>query len=172
MRLVIESTKTNAGTGKLPMTENVARCFRAIIEDREELKCKGWWTAMRNSCSQIRKATQKWPCIGNTASSTWSKGIMIFTEDIYRVEMPNVTPHICRHTYCSNMAKSGMNPKTLQCLMGHSDIGVTINTYMHLGLEDVTDELNRWKNWRMPERSLKRIRKRSPFHRKCSGQSE
>ena len=43
--------------------------------------------------------------------------------DIYRVQMPNITPHVCRHTYCSNMAKSGMNPKTLQYLMGHSDIG-------------------------------------------------
>ena len=38
-------------------------------------------------------------------------------------------PHICHHTYCSNMAKSGMNPKTLQYLMGHSNIGVTLNTY-------------------------------------------
>ena len=41
--------------------------------------------------------------------------------DIYRVQMPNITFHVCRHTYCSNMAKSGMNPKTLQYLMGHSD---------------------------------------------------
>src|SRR5699024_11488856 len=63
--------------------------------------------------------------------------------DIYRVQMPNITPHVCRHTYCSNMAKSGMNPKTLQYLMGHSDIGVTLNTYTHLGLEDAVDELKR-----------------------------
>ena len=27
--------------------------------------------------------------------------------------------------------------------MGHSDIGVTLNTYTHLGLEDVQDELGR-----------------------------
>ncbi|MCM1156450.1 MAG: tyrosine-type recombinase/integrase [Roseburia sp.] len=39
------------------------------------------------------------------------------------------------------MAKAGMNPKTLQYLMGHSDIGVTLNTYTHLGLEDAEDEL-------------------------------
>ena len=57
--------------------------------------------------------------------------------------MPSITPHVCRHTYCSNMAKSGMNPKTLQYLMGHSDIGVTLNTYTHLGLEDAQDELDR-----------------------------
>ena len=41
------------------------------------------------------------------------------------------------------MAKAGMNPKTLQYLMGHSDIGVTMNTYTHLGLEDAQDEMIR-----------------------------
>lgn len=60
--------------------------------------------------------------------------------------MPKVTPHVCRHTYCSNMARSGMNPKTLQYLMGHSDIGVTLNTYTHLGLEDAKEEVFRLQN--------------------------
>ena len=63
--------------------------------------------------------------------------------EIYRVWMPNITPHVCRHTYCSNMVRSGMNPKTLQYLMGHSDIGVTMNTYTHLGLDDAQNEMVR-----------------------------
>ena len=41
------------------------------------------------------------------------------------------------------MARAGMNPKTLQYLMGHSDIGVTMNTYTHLGLEDAQNEMAR-----------------------------
>ena len=53
---------------------------------------------------------------------------------IYRIQMPKVTPHVCRHTFCSNMAKSGMNPKTLQYIMGHADISVTLNTYTHVKL--------------------------------------
>lgn len=48
---------------------------------------------------------------------------------------------MCRYPYCSNMAKVGMNPKTLQYLMGHSEIGITMNTYTHLGLEDAKDEM-------------------------------
>ena len=60
--------------------------------------------------------------------------------------MPNITPHVCRHTYCSNMAKSGMNPKTLQYLMRLSDIGITLNTYTHLGLQDAKDEMERLKD--------------------------
>ena len=41
------------------------------------------------------------------------------------------------------MAKSGMNPKTLQYLMGHSDISVTMNVYTHIGSDDAEEELKR-----------------------------
>ena len=64
----------------------------------------------------------------------------------YKVQMPKITPHICRHTYCSMMAKSGMNPKTLQYLMGHSEIGVTMDTYTHLKFDDAKEELDRLTN--------------------------
>ncbi|WP_268877884.1 tyrosine-type recombinase/integrase [Anaerosacchariphilus polymeriproducens] len=59
------------------------------------------------------------------------------------VLLPTITPHICRHTYCSEMAKSGMNPKTLQYLMEHSEISVTLNVYTHLGFEDAREEIER-----------------------------
>ena len=62
---------------------------------------------------------------------------------IYRIQMPKVTPHVCRHTFCSNMAKSGMNPKTLQHIMGHSDISVTLNVYTHVQFDDAQAELIR-----------------------------
>ena len=62
---------------------------------------------------------------------------------IYRIQMPKVTPHVCRHTFCSNMAKSGMNPKTLQYIMGHSDISVTLNVYTHVHFDDAQAELLR-----------------------------
>ena len=64
------------------------------------------------------------------------------------IPLPRITPHVCRHTYCSNMAKSGMNPKTLQYLMGHSDISVTMNVYTHIGFDDAEEELKRMEEFR------------------------
>ena len=32
-----------------------------------------------------------------------------------------------------------MNPKTLQKIMEHSDIGVTLNTYTHLDFDDILE---------------------------------
>ncbi len=38
-----------------------------------------------------------------------------------------------------------MNPKTLQYLMGHSDVSVTLNIYTHTGYDDAKKELARLK---------------------------
>ena len=75
---------------------------------------------------------------------------------IYKEQLPKITPHVCRHTYCSNMAKSGMNPKTLQYLMGHSDISVTMNTYTHWGLEDAADELRKMEDVEKVRREMEK----------------
>ena len=139
MGYIIESTKTNAGTRKLPITDDVAYCFRAIIEDRptpkEEKMVDGYCGFLYLDKDGMPEVALHWEHRFNHAVARYN--------EIYKVQMPNITPHICRHTYCSNMAKAGMNPKTLQYLMGHSDISVTMNVYTHLGLEDAKDEMIR-----------------------------
>ena len=52
-----------------------------------------------------------------------------------------LSDEFCFSVYHFNSAI--MYPKTLQYLMGHSDIGVTMNTYTHLGLEDALEEVGR-----------------------------
>lgn len=66
-------------------------------------------------------------------------------------------PHVCRHTFCSDMAKSGMNPKTLQYIIGHSDISVTLNTYTHLNYDDAEEEM---------QKVVEAASKKSTTHRK------
>lgn len=135
----IESTKTKAGTRKLPLTEDVVECFRAIIEDREPPKRE---KMIDGYAGFLYYDTNGMPLVAMHWEHRFKHMVKRYNE-IYRLQMPSITPHVCRHTYCSNMAKLGMNPKTLQYLMGHSDIGVTLNTYTHLGLEDAQDELSR-----------------------------
>lgn len=40
--------------------------------------------------------------------------------------------------------------------MGHSDIGVMLNTYTHLGLEDAEDELKRLEDLQNARKELER----------------
>ena len=139
MTLYVEQTKTEAGRRVIPITEEVAECFRTIIEDRpapkREKMIDGYTGFLFLDKNDNPLVAMHW--------QHRMKSMVNKYNDIYRVQMPSITPHVCRHTYCSNMAKSGMNPKTLQYLMGHSDISVTLNVYTHVGLEDATDELKK-----------------------------
>ena len=61
----------------------------------------------------------------------------------HTVQLPGITPHVCRHTYCTNMARAGMNPKSLQYLMGHSEIETTLDVYTHFGYEEAKKEVGK-----------------------------
>lgn len=139
MKYEIVTPKTDSGVRYIPMNEDVEDCFRRIIENRKRLKIEpmvdgysGFLFLDKNNMPMV--------------ALHWEKYFQHIVEKYnatYKMQMPKVTPHVCRHTFCSNMAKSGMNPKTLQYIMGHSDIGVTLNTYTHLQFEDALKEMKK-----------------------------
>lgn len=137
MEYVIEDPKTGCGTRMVPMTPEVKECFARILANRKPPKVEpviqgysGFLFLDKNGRPMVALHWEK-----------YFQHICAKYNSIYKVQMPKVTPHVCRHTFCSNMAKSGMNPKALQYIMGHSDIGVTLNTYTHLGFEDARSEM-------------------------------
>ncbi len=126
----------------VPMTEAVAACFRRIIANRKTPKVEpmvegyaGFLFLDKNDMPMVALHWEK-----------YLEHIIQKYNRIYRIQMPKVTPHVCRHTFCSNMAKSGMNPKTLQYIMGHADISVTLNTYTHVNFDDAKEEVYRIAN--------------------------
>lgn len=56
-----------------------------------------------------------------------------------------------------------MNPKTLQYLMGHSEIGVTMNTYTHLGLDDAKDEMIRLEELEQARKEIDKTNGEKPI---------
>lgn len=137
MRYIIENTKTACGVRMIPMIPEVKECFERIIGSRPKPKVE---PMIDGRCGFLFLDKNEMPMV----ALHWEKYFQHVVEKynrIYRVQLPKITPHVCRHTYCSNMAKSGMNPKTLQYLMGHSDIGVTLNTYTHFKFEDAQAEV-------------------------------
>ena len=139
MQYVIQAPKTESGIRYVPMSEEVVACFRRILANRVAPKIEpmvdgyaGFLFLDKNDKPMVALHWEK-----------YLEHIIEKYNKIYRIQMPKVTPHVCRHTFCSNMAKSGMNPKTLQYIMGHSDISVTLNVYTHVQFDDAQAELLR-----------------------------
>ena len=139
MQYTIVDTKTDCGTRLVPMTDDVKECFAKILKNRPKPKIEPMFDGKTVFLYLDKNGM---PMV----ALHWEKYFQHIREkynSIYKVQLPVITPHVARHTFCSNMAKSGMNPKTLQKIMGHSDIGVTLNVYMHVDFEDVQEEMKK-----------------------------
>jgi integrase len=110
MEYVIEDTKTESGVRMVPMTPEVKEGFKRILANRQKPKIEpmvdgysGFLFLDKNGRPMV--------------ALHWEKYFQHIREKYnktYKVQMPKVTPHVARHTFCSNMAKSGMNPKSLK----------------------------------------------------------
>ena len=54
----------------------------------------------------------------------------------------DVHQHMLRHTFATRCIEAGMKPKTLQMLLGHSNIGITMNLYVHTTEEEKKKEMD------------------------------
>lgn len=62
--------------------------------------------------------------------------------------LPHITSHVFRHTFCPNMANAGMNVKTPQYLMGHSNVGFTLNTYTYASYNQAAGQMTKIVDFR------------------------
>lgn len=55
--------------------------------------------------------------------------------------IPRFSMHILRHTFATRCIEAGMKPKTLQKLLGHSNLGITMNLYVDITEEEKVKEI-------------------------------
>lgn len=137
MRYYIERPKTESGVRYVPMTNAVSASFKRVLASRPRPACEpvvdgvsGFLFLDKNEMPRVALHWQK-----------YFQYAVAKHNRIYKEELPKITPHVCRHTFCSKMARKGMNPAKLKYIMGHSDIEVTYNTYTHLGFDDVKADM-------------------------------
>lgn len=67
-------------------------------------------------------------------------------KNLYSIEkklnLPLIPLHALRHTFATRLFEKGVTPKTVQELMGHSDIKTTMNIYTHVMPEQKEDAIN------------------------------
>ena len=123
---VVTPTKARASNRLVPMSDDVERSIHHLISMMPETK--------RVSVGSV---TDFIAC--NTQQGLLTEQIVytIFRRAVARYnashmdQLPNITPHILRHTFCSNMAQAGMGVKNLQYIMGHATSKMTLDRYTH-----------------------------------------
>lgn len=134
----IETPKTENGIRKIPMSDRVLEALQRVVQSRRKSSFEvdgytGFLFLTRNRTPQA--------CINYDAM--FRRLVEKYNKN-HEEALPAVTtPHTLRHTFCTNMANAGMNPKALQYLMGHANITMTLNYYAHATFDSAQAEFFR-----------------------------
>lgn len=58
-----------------------------------------------------------------------------YHKEMRKSQVTNVNFHTLRHTFATRCVEGGMDIKTLSEILGHSNVSITLNTYVHSSLE-------------------------------------
>ena len=122
----VKSPKTKAGIRVVPIPEILYDVLHSVRK-KQGLVCpdingklmslnaqKNAWNAFINHLNE---------CAGGKKGSGPRKPVMV---------IDRITPHMLRHTYATMLFDAGVDVKSAQKFLGHSDIEVTLEVYTHL----------------------------------------
>ena len=123
----INEPKTDSGIREIPMLEPVRKALMDEIKGRIDVQ-----QILIDGYSDFVFLNQKLlPMYAHCYSKAFSSLIKKYNKYHKGNELPAITPHTLRHTFCTNMANKKMTPNTLQYVMGHKNITMTLGYYAH-----------------------------------------
>ena len=127
----IAPPKTSSGNRSIPMTDTDYMAFRRVLENcghpKVEVMVDGYSGFLFLDKDGKPKVAMH---LENYMRGMQRKYIKKHGNTLSRV-----TPHVLRHTFCTNMQQAGIDIKSLQYLMGHSNASVTLDVYTHSDFE-------------------------------------
>lgn len=122
----ITSLKSESSNRKIPMADEVRAAFVSMIERRKAVKLDVMIDGYVGFLSVTRNGRPR-------GHSEYADAVRVLMERYNEqpgvVPIERCTPHTLRHTFCTKCVAAGMDIKTVQYLMGHSDASTTLNIY-------------------------------------------
>ena len=135
----VDPPKTKSGIRQIPMSSKVYKAFKRVLENRrgaKPLDVDGYKNFLFLNQNGLPHVAISYDAIFRRLVEKYNSS--------HKEPLPKVmTPHTLRHTFCTNLANAGMNPKALQYIMAHSDISMTLNYYAHATSDSARAEMER-----------------------------
>lgn len=146
----IQDLKTEAGRRDIPLTANARK---SLIKQKEITLLLGKSSKAKvvdGVSDFVFTNTQGTPYAANAVNfilknivSAYNRQEEIKAENEHREPetLPHISAHILRHTACTRLAESGLEPKVLQYIMGHANLAVTMDIYTHLDFTQIQEKV-------------------------------
>ena len=126
----VREPKSKSGYRTIPLTDEA---IRILLEQKEKNK-------------KIKRIPMEWSeyiflCrkVEPVKNSTYDTALF---KICVKAGINKFSMHVLRHTFATRCIEGGMMPKTLQKILGHSNIGITMNLYVHITEEEKQKEID------------------------------
>ena len=122
--------KSKSGYRTIPLTDEAIRILHAQKEKNNKIKIISMeWSDTVFLC---RKGEP-------VKNSTYDTALFKICD---KIGIKRFSMHVLRHTFATRCIEGGMLPKTLQKILGHSNIGITMNLYVHITEDEKKKEID------------------------------
>lgn len=136
--------KSKAARRSIPMPTPLLECLRSY-----RIRCPHEFVICNPAGGPRSEASFRrlWQMVANRTVGEGEKlGDKVRNHRVVKSLDFHVSPHVLRHTYITNLCKSGMNIKTIQYLAGHATAALTLSIYVHAvnnTPEELAEDVNR-----------------------------
>lgn len=133
----ITTTKTKSGIRNIPMSPKIYTLLKQVLAERGTPKTEMIVDGIGGFLFLDKDSKPK---VGMHLQNHMRK----VQKEVIRqhCQFPTVTPHVLRHTFCTNLQQAGIDVKSLQYLMGHSNVSVTLDIYTHTNYDVVKESFS------------------------------
>lgn len=135
--VIITSPKSSHSIRDIPMTPKVRDSILRMIEARKQVRKDQMVDGYVGFLSVTRSGR---PRTHSEYADLMHALINRYNEQT-DVSIERCTPHVLRHTFCTRCIAAGIDVKSVQYLMGHSDASTTLNIYADTVFERVVDNM-------------------------------
>ena len=127
----IGEPKSKAGYRTIPLTDETIRILTEQKEKNKNIK------KIQEEWSDFIFLSRKGEPVKNSAYDT------ALFKICDKAKINRFSMHVLRHTFATRCIEGGMMPKTLQKILGHSNIGITMNLYVHITEDEKQKEIDK-----------------------------
>lgn len=134
--------KTEKGKRKIPMTLKAYQILKRQKLWKAEIEAKGK-KAPEGFEDLVFVTTRNAPVSQNDTDLV----MKVISDQIAKEheKFKPLTPHTLRHTFATRCIERGMNPKTVQVILGHSSVNITMNLYCHVTEDTLISEMSKFE---------------------------
>ena len=140
----IDGPKTFSGIRDVPMSDDVYELLQELKRDTYDSAYK-WGAQVDGYTGFVIHTRTGLPVLTARLNEYYKSVIKLFNDscDSEEDKLPNITNHVCRHTFCTRMAELGLSPMSLKKMVGHKSYKTTLDIYISVDDKFVNDDFYR-----------------------------